>query len=115
MNQANEMKGILLEAMKGLKTNDAFHFYQETIMDFEEVCHEGALKIVNDSKASEQEKKSARDYIEKKFNNDIKPYPDQQKRAILDGQDFGPIATNAGIAVNALCDEMLNTANHLKK
>lgn len=106
-------KEDLLDAMKGKKGEAAYDQYAAVISSLECVCRNGALKMVKDSKASSDRKKSAANYINQLYNEHIKTYPPQQRQAILDGQDYGPITQNAAIAIDALCGAMLKTAEPL--
>lgn len=105
------MKTDLLNAMKGKKGEAAYNAYKHVICEMEETCREAALAMVASSPGSQQAKNTQKTNIEKKYQESIKNYPAQQRQAILDGQDFGPIAQNGATGANAMCDEMITFAS----
>lgn len=108
------LRDLLRREMDGKHGEDAYAAYRDMVSSIGEQCYNGALNIVRESDASQDRKDHAENYIHRKYQNDVATYPPRQRQAILDGQVFGPITQNGAIAINALCDEMFNTANALK-
>lgn len=107
------MKTDLLDAMNGKKGEDAYAGYKRVICEMEETCREAALSMVDNSPASNDRKDDQKKNIQQKYEDSIENYPAQQRQAILDGQDFGPIAQNGATGANAMCDEMITFASYL--
>lgn len=78
--------------------------FELTIKAYEEDCYQRARQIIIE--ADKPNKDTQLDHLKNLYEKHVKDYPKQNRQAILDNQIPGPISSNAGVAVNALCHQM---------
>lgn len=78
--------------------------FDRTIKDYHKDCFDKVYKNITESNKSNKQHKL--EQLENLYVKHIKDYPKQNRQAILDGQIPEPISRNAGIATNALCNQM---------
>lgn len=81
-----------------------YEVFESFINAFEQRCYDRTRRIIETSTKSNKLNQLER--LDTLYKNHVKNYPKQNRQAILDNQVPEPIATNAAIAVNALCHQM---------
>lgn len=111
VDQSSEqsIQDVLLLLLKASLQESRYTVFKLYIKSYEEDCRQRVRKAIRES--NKPNKEFLLDQVDKLYDNHIKDYAKQNRQAILDGQDPEPISRNAGIAVNALCQQMFGFLN----
>lgn len=102
--EEQKVQDLLLKILTAGLQESRYAVFEQTIRTYEENCFNKVYKLIAESE--HQNKEDQLKKLQELYENHIKDYPKQNRQAILEGQIPKPIARNAGIAVNALCNQM---------
>lgn len=102
--EEQRVQDLLLKILTAGLQESRYAVFEHTIKAYEEDCYDRAYKKIVDSNRHNKDEQLKR--LTDLYETHIKDYPKQNRQAILDNQIPEPISRNAGIATNALCNQM---------
>lgn len=103
-DEEQKVQGLLLKILTAGLQESRYAVFEFTISAYERNCFERAYNKISESNSHDKNDQLKR--LTDLYEKHVEDYPKQNRQAILDGQIPGPISTNAGVAVNALCHQM---------
>lgn len=103
----DELQHIQSKLLKILTANlqeSRYAVFEYTIKEYHKDCFDRVYK--NITLQNKPNKREQLKHLETLYKTHIEDYPKQNRQAILDDQIPEPISRNAGIATNALCNQM---------
>lgn len=108
MDEEQRIQRELLAVLGNGLQQSRYAAFELTINAYEADCYRRAREHIYASNKSN--KLHALADLAHLYEHHVKDYAKQNRQAILDDQIAEPIARNAGVAVNALCHQMLGFA-----